>query len=59
VTDQSEVFNELIDVKEVYVKDQYGTVIGFGVTKFLKRIIHNNTHEVWKFQGIEMKQMGI
>lgn len=59
VTDQSEVFNELTDVKEVFVKDEYGKLIAFGVTKFLRRIIHNDTHEVWKFQGIEMKQMGI
>jgi hypothetical protein len=41
------------------VKDEYGKLIAFGVTKFLKRIINNDTHEVWKFQGIEMKQMGI
>lgn len=59
VTNQSEIFNELIDIKEVFVHDKYGQLIGFGVTKFIKRIIHNDTHEVWKFQGIEMKQMGI
>lgn len=59
VPDNSEVFNELIDVKEVFIEDEYGKIIAFGVTKFLKRIIHNNTHEVWKFEGIEMKQMGV
>ena len=59
VTDQSEIFNELIDVKEIFIRDKYGKMIAFGVTKFLKRIIHNDTHEVWKFQGIEMKQMGV
>lgn len=59
VTDQSEIFNELIDVKEIFIRDKYGKMIAFGVTKFLKRIIHNDTHEVWKFQGIEMKQMGM
>lgn len=58
VPDNSEIFNELIDVKEIFIKDKYGKMIAFGVTNFLKRIIHNNTHEVWKFQGIEMKQMG-
>ncbi len=59
VTDQSEIFNELIDIKEVFIRDKYGKLIAFGVTKFIKRIIYNDTHEVWKFHGIEMKQMGI
>lgn len=58
VTDPN-IINELTDVKEVFVRDEYGKLIAFGVTKFIKRIIHNDTHEVWKFQGIEMKQMGI
>jgi hypothetical protein len=58
VTDQSEIFNQLTDVKELFIRDEYGELIGYGVTKFLKRIIHKN-HEVWKFQGIEMQKMGI
>lgn len=57
VEDDSDIFKELIDVKEIFIRDDYGELIGFGVTKYLKRIIHN-THEVWKFQGIEMKNMG-
>jgi len=28
------------------------------MNKFIKRIKHNDTHEVWKFEGIEMQNMG-
>jgi hypothetical protein len=59
VQEDSQIFKELTDVKEIFIKNDYGEMIAFGVTKFVKRIIHNNTHEVWKFQGIEMQQMGI
>ncbi len=57
VDNNSDIFKELIDIKEIFIRDEYGKMIGFGVTKFIKRIIFN-THEVWKFQGIEMKQIG-
>jgi len=56
VDENSDIFKELIDIKEIFIKDEYGELIGYGVTKYLKRIIHN-THEVWKFQGIEMQSM--
>jgi hypothetical protein len=59
VTDQSDIFKELTDIKEIFIRDEYGELIGYGITKFIKRIIHNDTHEVWKFQGIEMKNMSI
>jgi hypothetical protein len=57
IQDDSIIFKELTDIKEIFIRDEYGELIGFGVTKYLKRITHN-THEVWKFQGIEMKKMG-
>jgi hypothetical protein len=59
VQENSDVFKELIDFKEVFVKNLYGELIGYGIIKFIKKIIYNNTHEVWKFQTIEMKNMGI
>jgi len=58
IQDNSDVFNELIDVKQIFIKDTYGQLVGFGIIKFIKRIIHNDTHEVWKFEGFEMKIMG-
>lgn len=55
IGDDDKIFNELINIREIFLKDEYGQLRGFGITKFLKRINHNNTHEVWKFQGIEME----
>jgi hypothetical protein len=59
VPEDSQIFKELTDVKEIFIRNDYGKDIAFGVTKFVKRIIYNDTHEVWKFQGIEMQQMGV
>ena len=59
ITENSEIFNELVDMKEIYLRDNYGQLMGFGIIKFRKRIIHNDTHEVWKFEGIEMENMGL
>jgi hypothetical protein len=59
VPDDSDIFREISNIKEVFIRDEYGQLIGFGIIKFLKRIVHNNTHEVWKFEGIEMQNMGI
>ncbi len=56
--DDSEIFKEIIDIKEVFMKDDYGQLIGFGIIKFVKRIKHNDTHEVLKFEGIEMENVG-
>jgi len=56
--DDSDVFKEIIDLKGVFVRDDYGELIGFGINNFTKRIIYNDTHEVLKFDGIEMERMG-
>ena len=58
VKEDSNIFKELTDIKEIFVKNNYGELMGFGVSKFVKRIKHNDTHEVWKFQGIEMEVVG-
>jgi hypothetical protein len=57
--EDSNIFKEIIDIKEVYIKDEYGTLRGFGIIKYIKRIIYNDTHEVLKFDGIEMENVGI
>ena len=54
----SDIFKELTDINEVYIRNKYGKSIGFGITAYIKRINYNDTHEVWKFQGIEMKLVG-
>jgi len=56
--DDSDVFKEIIDFKQVFIRDDYGELIGFGVNKHAKRIIYNDTHEVLKFDGIELETVG-
>ena len=55
VTDNSEIFNEIVNFKEIFIKEGYGELKGFGIIKFMKRINYKDTHEVWKFEGIEME----
>ena len=55
--DDSSIINEIININEVYVFDEYGERKGFGLLKFEKRI-KNNTHEIFKFEGIEMEELG-
>jgi len=56
--EDSDIFKEIIDIQQVYIRDEYGKIIGFGVDEYIKRIIYNDTHEVLKFNGIEMQIMG-
>lgn len=55
ISENSIIFAELIDIDEVYIKDRYGELTGFKINKFVKRIIHNNVYDVFKFEAIEMQ----
>jgi len=55
--EDSKIFKDIVDIKEIHIKDQYGELISFGVTDFDKRVIYNNTHEVLKFNGFEMEKL--
>lgn len=59
LSEDSEIFKEIIDIKEIHMRDEYGMLKSFAVLNYIKRIIHNDTHEVLKFQAIEMEQMGL
>jgi hypothetical protein len=59
LTEDSDTFKEIINAKEVYIKDEYGQLHGFSILKYFKRINYNNTHDVLKFEGIEMENVGI
>lgn len=56
--ENSSVFKEIINIKEVYVNDEYDNRKSFGLLKFDKRINYKDTHEVLKFQAIEMEELG-
>jgi len=55
ITEDSKLFKDLTDIKQVFINSDYGELIGYGVTGFKKRIIHNDAYEVWKFDGIKME----
>jgi hypothetical protein len=57
ILDNSDLFNEIIKINNIFVKNDYGQMIGFGIIKFVKRIKYNDSHEVWKFEGIEMQNI--
>ncbi|MFW6242850.1 MAG: hypothetical protein ACOC2W_01700 [bacterium] len=57
VEENSETFMEILNFYSIFVKDDYGDLIGFKVNKFKKRIIYNDTHEVWKFIGTVMENI--
>jgi hypothetical protein len=59
IKEDDPIFKQIIDIKEVFIRDEYGQLHGFGITKYFKRIIYNDTHEVLKFEGIEMENVGI
>jgi len=58
VPEDSAIYKELLDITEIFINDKYGKLKGFGIIEFMKRVNYNNTHEVWKFEGIEMDTMG-
>jgi hypothetical protein len=55
--DDSDIFKELINIKEVFLRNDYGELTGYGIIKFIKRIQLNDTHDVLKFEAIEMQNM--
>lgn len=55
VDENSKTYNELINITQVSVDSDYGELIGYAVTSFKKRILHNDAYEVWKFNGIKME----
>ena len=58
IEENSEIYKDLTNIKSIFVNNEYGELMGFGIIKLVKRIKHNDTHEVWKFEGIEMEIMG-
>lgn len=47
--EESRVFKDLINIENVWIYNQYGELDSYKVEKFKKRILYNNTHEVFKF----------
>ena len=56
VDSDSKIFNEIIDIEEIHMKEDYGDLKSFGILNFEKRLVHKN-YEVLKFQAIEMEKL--
>ncbi len=59
IEEDSQIFLDLTNFNSIFVKNEYGELMGFGIIKFSKRIKHNNAYEVWKFEGIEMENVRV
>lgn len=57
--ENSEIFKEITNIKSIFVRNDYGELMGFGIIEFKKRIKYNDTYDVLLFQGIEMETMSI
>jgi hypothetical protein len=57
--ENSEIFKEIINIKSIFVRNDYGELMGFGIIEFKKRIKHNDAYDVLKFQGIEMETVSV
>jgi hypothetical protein len=55
ISEDSPIFKQIVNFDYIYVKDIYGEMVGFNIQEFKKRIIHDETHEVWKFYAVEME----
>ena len=55
VKEGDKIFKQLTEIKEVHAKNDYGEFISFGTISYSKRVIHNDTHEVFKFTAVQMK----
>ena len=58
IDDESPILKEIININQVYVDGEYGERKGFTIQNYEKRIIHNDSHEVFKFHAIEIEELG-
>lgn len=54
----SDIIKEIITFENIFINDEFGELQGYGIVKFMKRIIYNDTHEVFKFEALEMENVG-
>ncbi|NJO59658.1 MAG: hypothetical protein HC836_15545 [Richelia sp. RM2_1_2] len=50
----SDIFNEIIDINQVWFSDEWGTRYGFKVSNYRKRIDFDNQYEVIKFNATDI-----
>lgn len=53
--DDSDIFNEIIDIDEVWFTDKYGDVTAYKINNYKKRLDYDDNYEVIKFFCKEME----
>lgn len=51
------IYKDILNIKEIYIRDDYGELTGYSVTKFVKRFKHNDMYDVFRFDGFEMEKI--
>jgi len=54
----SDIIKEIITFENIFIDDDFGELQGYSIVNFTKRIVYNDTHEVFKFEAIEMENVG-
>jgi hypothetical protein len=49
--ENTDIFKEIVDIQQIWFKDEWGQMHFFAVDKFLKRIDFDDNYEVLKFTG--------
>lgn len=55
--DDTTVIKDILNVDEFYIQDEYGELTGYSIEKFIKRFVHNDMYEVFRFDGFEMSKI--
>lgn len=55
VNEESQIFKEIVDINQVYIKNDYGELIGYNVQEYFKKIFIDDKYVVLKFNAIEME----
>lgn len=51
------IIKDIINIKEIYTRDKYNELTGYGINSFINRFIHNDMYDVFRFDGFEMKKI--
>jgi len=57
LSEKSDIFEELINIEQVWLTDEYGSKYGYQITGFRKMIDFDNQYGVIKFNAIKIKEL--
>ncbi len=54
---ETSIIKDILNINEIYIKDEYGELTGYSIKKFIKRFKHNDMYDVFRFDGFEMEKI--